>query len=219
MRKFKFNAKPSAAGPNIVEVEVVDEPQPSWEDGADIALEYIENLVPASSPKLLAPDDKFVSSLLDTDSILLGKVESIIDGMKSQINSDTYDQTSLVHNMSAIGAWVCRTIPYSDGEVVAKLAEKQAAYGAGNILAFGYSGIHVRMSDKVARLRNMIDNDREFDWEPLEDAWFDLVGYAVIARMLTDGTFQLPLERDQTTLTDEEMKNQLWDAVQAQVNR
>jgi len=213
MRKFKFNAKPSAAGPDIVEVEVVDEPQLSWEAGAIMALEYIKNLggeAMWSSAK---------RSPLDADSILLGKVESIIDGMKSQINSDTSDQTSLVHNMSAVGAWACRTVPLTDGEVVAKLAEKQAAYGTHNILAFGYSGIHVRMSDKVARLRNMIDNDREFDWEPLEDAWFDLVGYAVIARMLADGTFQLPLERDQTTLTDEEMKNQLWDAVQAQVNR
>jgi len=213
MRKFKFNAKPSAAGPDIVEVEVVDEPQLSWEAGAIMALEYIKNL---GGEAMWSSARR---SPLDADSILLGKVESIIDGMKSQINSDTSDQTSLVHNMSAVGAWACRTVPLTDGEVVAKLAEKQAAYGTGNILAFGYSGIHVRMSDKVARLRNMIDNDREFDWEPLEDAWFDLVGYAVIARMLTDGTFQLPLERDQTTLTDEEMKNQLWDAVQAQVNR
>ena len=213
MRKFKFNAKPSAAGPDIVEVEVVDEPQLSWEAGAIMALEYIKNL---GGEAMWSSARR---SPLDADSILLGKVESIIDGMKSQINSDTHDQTSLVHNMSAVGAWACRTVPLTDGEVVAKLAEKQAAYGTGNILAFGYSGIHVRMSDKVARLRNMIDNDREFDWEPLEDAWFDLVGYAVIARMLTDGTFQLPLERDQTTLTDEEMKNQLWDAVQAQVNR
>ena len=212
--KFKFNAKPSAADPNIVEVEVVDEPQLSWEDGADIALEYIKNLGGEAMWSSAKRD------LLDVDDeVRFGKVESITLGMKSQINSDTYDQTSLVHNMSAVGAWACRTVPLTDGEVVAKLAEKQAAYGTGNILAFGYSGIHVRMSDKVARLRNMIDNDREFDWEPLEDAWFDLVGYAVIARMLADGTFQLPLERDQTTLTDEEMKNQLWDAVQAQVNR
>ena len=74
------------------------------------------------------------------------------------------------------------------------LVYKQRRYGCDNILRFGFQGIVIRMSDKVERLvvqeaRGDIDD---------EDPAVDLIGYAVIAHMVDDETFTLPLMEDQS---------------------
>lgn len=89
------------------------------------------------------------------------------------------------------------------------LADKQANYGSGNILAFGVKGIIIRISDKVARIENMIVNDRGDEVEPLEDAFIDIIGYATIARMLEEGTFELPLARDLPVMSAEEVLDEV----------
>lgn len=75
------------------------------------------------------------------------------------------------------------------------LCSKQADYGHGNILAFGDIGICVRMSDKIARIKNL-RGKKEAKNESLLDSWLDLLGYAVIGLMLLADTFTLPLRSD-----------------------
>jgi RNA polymerase sigma factor (sigma-70 family) len=79
-------------------------------------------------------------------------------------------------------------------EIVALLCRKQHDYGHGNILSFAQVGVAVRLSDKVARFTNLTSKGVAGAAEPLEDALLDMVGYAVIAQMLMDGTFTLNLD-------------------------
>ena len=72
------------------------------------------------------------------------------------------------------------------------LCSKQADYGHENILAFGDIGICVRMSDKIARIKNL--RNKNAMNESLLDSWMDLLGYAVIGLMLLANTFTLELE-------------------------
>jgi len=74
------------------------------------------------------------------------------------------------------------------------LCSKQADYGHENILAFGDIGICVRMSDKIARIKNL--RNKNAMNESLMDSWLDLLGYAVIGLMLLADTFTLPLEKN-----------------------
>lgn len=74
------------------------------------------------------------------------------------------------------------------------LCSKQADYGHENILAFGDIGICVRMSDKIARIKNL--RNKKAMNESLMDSWLDLLGYAVIGLMLLADTFTLPLRSD-----------------------
>lgn len=87
----------------------------------------------------------------------------------------------------AIGKW--------DAEYIADiLASKQHDYGHDNINAFGIVGVAVRISDKIARYKNLVANKADAINESLVDTLVDMVGYGVISRMLEDGTFDLPLE-------------------------
>lgn len=76
---------------------------------------------------------------------------------------------------------------------VALLVSKQNDYGHDNINAFGHVGVAVRMCDKIARFLNLTTQAHEAANEPLVDTLRDMVGYSVIAEMLTCGTFQLHL--------------------------
>jgi len=77
-------------------------------------------------------------------------------------------------------------------DVVEIVLKKQADYGHDNIKAFGEFGLIVRTNDKIARLRNL--HGKEGVAEPRIDAWRDIAGYALIALMLNEGTFDLELE-------------------------
>lgn len=74
------------------------------------------------------------------------------------------------------------------------LVSKQHDYGHGNINAFGIIGVAVRLSDKIARYNNLVGKPNKVAGETIVDTLMDMVGYAVIAKMLDDGTFQLDLE-------------------------
>jgi DNA-directed RNA polymerase specialized sigma24 family protein len=75
------------------------------------------------------------------------------------------------------------------------LCSKQNDYGHGNILKFGMYGVVVRASDKAERLKNLTAlGGVKPSNESVLDTFFDVVGYAVIARMLKAETFELELE-------------------------
>ena len=94
-------------------------------------------------------------------------------------------------------------------EVAASIAEtvisKQHDYGHDNILAFKEQGLVVRLSDKVARLKNLLwtRTDKPKN-ESIEDTFVDVAGYAIIGLMLAQGTFTNNLTEkgnDSTTKT------------------
>jgi len=94
--------------------------------------------------------------------------------------------------------------------VVSEIAElvirKQHDYGHGNILAFGETGIIVRMSDKMERIKNFYHKEQaamlqgkklpSAQNEPKIDSFTDMAGYAIIELMIDKGWFELPLNVD-----------------------
>ena len=74
------------------------------------------------------------------------------------------------------------------------LSSKQSDYGYANILSFQQLGCMVRVSDKIARLTNLLnaETDVKPNNESIEDSYYDLVGYCVIAAMLAFDLFTLP---------------------------
>lgn len=82
-------------------------------------------------------------------------------------------------------------------EVCDLIISKQHDYGHENILnaPFGpESALLVRMWDKMARLRNLIEAGQEARNEPLEDTYSDIIGYAIIGLMLRRGVFDTDLK-------------------------
>jgi ribosomal protein S27AE len=71
------------------------------------------------------------------------------------------------------------------------LLEKHHDYGEDNLSEFGVYGILVRVTDKVARLKNLIDKQAsgtgvpEVSSENIEDTWRDLAGYALQALIMS----------------------------------
>ena len=74
-------------------------------------------------------------------------------------------------------------------ELVVLLRSKQADYGPENIMSTGHVGLAVRLTDKVARLRNLTLNSKEPKNESLRDTYMDVAGYGIIGMMLMDGRF------------------------------
>lgn len=64
------------------------------------------------------------------------------------------------------------------------LKAKHHDYGEDNLREFGEFGILVRVSDKVARLKNLLKVDGEVKDETIEDTWRDIAGYAIQALIL-----------------------------------
>lgn len=75
------------------------------------------------------------------------------------------------------------------GEVLDTVIGKQRDYGHGNILKFGLTGIVVRLSDKIERLKNLSKTGVAPTNESVRDTQLDIVGYCMIALMLLDNTF------------------------------
>ena len=80
--------------------------------------------------------------------------------------------------------------------LVAVLASKQADYGHGNIMEYGVEGVMVRLSDKLARIRNLVKRGVDPENESLKDSYLDICGYCVIWQMLQNGTFESQLAAD-----------------------
>lgn len=72
-------------------------------------------------------------------------------------------------------------------ENIKVLDEKQADYGSQNIAAFGEYGVLVRVTDKHARLKNLLTNVKEPKNESILDTWLDISNYAIIATLCRKG--------------------------------
>lgn len=65
--------------------------------------------------------------------------------------------------------------------------KKQNDYGPGNIAKFGEHGVLVRVSDKVERLINLMNNGTIPNNESIADTWDDILLYAAIAILVREG--------------------------------
>lgn len=77
-------------------------------------------------------------------------------------------------------------------ELADVLLTKHEDYGKSNIAdapGGALNGIRVRMYDKIARLNNLIDNNKEPKHESIRDTLVDIANYATIALMVIDGTW------------------------------
>ena len=93
----------------------------------------------------------------------------------------------------------CRRITEGISKV---LILKQHDYGHKNITDFGEFGVLVRVNDKVERLKNLYGRDNPLKPlnESIRDSWLDVAGYAVIALMLLDNSFNLDLKENRRSL-------------------
>ncbi len=64
------------------------------------------------------------------------------------------------------------------------LMRKHHDYGEDNLNIFGEYGVLVRVSDKVARLKNLIEVEGQVGDESRADTWRDLAGYAIQALIM-----------------------------------
>lgn len=62
-------------------------------------------------------------------------------------------------------------------EVSKVMHQRGRKYGPGNISEFGETGVLVRLSDKLARLRYTTEH---FSDETPDDSWMDVIGYGLI---------------------------------------
>lgn len=78
---------------------------------------------------------------------------------------------------------VCNTF----GELEELLLKKHEDYGPKNISdspGGPLNGLRVRMHDKLARINNLIDNNRNPNNESLEDSFIDMANYAIIGLLV-----------------------------------
>lgn len=75
-------------------------------------------------------------------------------------------------------------------ENIKVLDSKQADYGSENISSFGEYGVLIRMTDKHARLKNLLTNSKEPKNESVMDTWLDMANYAIIAVLCRKGEWR-----------------------------
>ena len=75
-------------------------------------------------------------------------------------------------------------------ELAMLLLKKHRDYGPKNISESPggpLNGLRVRMHDKLARINNLIDNNKEPENESLEDSFKDMANYAIIGLLVLRG--------------------------------
>ena len=75
-------------------------------------------------------------------------------------------------------------------ELEEMFVRKHKDYGKGNILDTGELGIAFRISDKLNRLKNLLQTGSKPSNETIEESWVDIGVYAVIAVMYKRGWFK-----------------------------
>lgn len=66
-------------------------------------------------------------------------------------------------------------------EMEEMFVKKHKDYGKGNILDTQELGIAFRVSDKLNRIKHLLANHKDPEFEPTEENWIDIAVYAVIA--------------------------------------
>lgn len=78
-------------------------------------------------------------------------------------------------------------------ELAELLLRKHNDYGPKNISdspGGPLNGLRVRMHDKLARINNLIDNNKQPENESLEDSFKDMANYAIIGLLVLRGQWE-----------------------------
>ncbi len=75
-------------------------------------------------------------------------------------------------------------------ELVELFIKKHKDYGKGNILDTQELGIAFRVSDKLNRIKHLLINKQNPEFESVEENWKDIGVYAVIAVLLKRSWFK-----------------------------
>jgi len=78
-------------------------------------------------------------------------------------------------------------------ELAELLLRKHNDYGPKNISESPggpLNGLRVRMHDKLARINNLIDNNKQPENESLEDSFKDMANYAIIGLLVLRGQWE-----------------------------
>lgn len=183
---------------------VVEKPKPQcWEDAA---AEAVEELFGFSS--------LFSNSVsLKHESDHLKDIHEVIDryiDSKTYLNQDFDDRTRskhqsflyiIAHSAIKLAEELCEDslgIDIFKTILVDTLIRKQRDYGPSNITKFAITGIVIRMYDKIGRLTNLSSSKKSSSIdETLFDTALDLIGYCAIAHMWINGTFPLPMQKEE----------------------
>ena len=85
-------------------------------------------------------------------------------------------------------------------EIADLVVSKQRDYGPKNIMNSVVGpelSIAVRLNDKLARLANLIQKGATPENETLIDTANDIIGYGLVLKMVLEGTFLNPLEKNE----------------------
>lgn len=158
----------------------------SWDEAAEHVVASIEWEVRTSGalPSAFEVVEKYISQWI------LG-----LQANDEFSKSDTKIVTELIIKCGVMALHEIKMsdIQYSHDNMVALLIRKQHDYGHDNINNFGVIGIGIRLCDKIARIKNLEKRGNPKN-ESLVDSYIDIVGYAVIAIMLDEESFQLQLK-------------------------
>lgn len=156
----------------------------NWNDAANMHLRLLMEHAVVITPQknIFDPIEKYLSAW----------VLRLQEGDWDKADTDLAVQIIQQAGIYAMREITEHGIPFDMKDMVNLLVRKQHDYGHGNINNFGIIGIAIRSCDKIARIKNLVGKDAKN--EPLTDSYLDLVGYAVIAGMYHDGTFQLKLK-------------------------
>jgi ribosomal protein S27AE len=113
------------------------------------------------------------------------KEDKRMNDFPSQENSYTWEGL-LDENLLDLQDWLSdpEHIDEALAAVASVLRDKHHDYGENNLKDFGELGILVRASDKIARLKNLVDTEANVTDESRADTWRDLAGYAIQALIM-----------------------------------
>lgn len=109
-------------------------------------------------------------------------------GMLESREIESPELRKILKEIVRLSVWVCHHARMESTEdildyLTCTLIRKNQDYGNSAIKNGGLVGNYVRMSDKVSRIVNILNN-ADINYESLEDSWLDLAGYATIGLII-----------------------------------
>lgn len=77
-----------------------------------------------------------------------------------------------------------------EDELLTMFLKKHKDYGKGNILSVKELGIALRISEKIERIKHLLNQGGVPANEPIEENWLDIGVYAIIAALYRRGWFE-----------------------------
>jgi hypothetical protein len=168
----------------------------------------------------LEPDENDPIEILDSIDKAIDHLHAVSQVEDSKDRTDDLDRTYvelgvLTHKLAS-----ALELKLGSAQMADLLTSKQRDYGPQNILRRGHIGLAVRLTDKSARIRNLLTNKTKAANEPLRDSVVDMLGYVTIGLMLLDGSFTAPLPLANVRYLDKPLRKPNWEPhEQAQLER